>query len=155
MFVNCFEVCFKIFKISTCRYGTLCIRENPGCLFIATNLDAVGHMTDLQEWPGLPFFFSLFSLSSISMITWHFHVIIFLAFRRRMYGWCHIQFNWEEAYGGRKTINLYDGLFTTEVNNTSWIFYIISFYSMIFLWSLPSYWTLMCLFGHHNSYKLV
>ena len=69
MFVNCFEVCFKIFEISTCRYGTLCIRENPGCLFIATNLDAVGHMTDLQEWPGLPFFFSLFSLSSISMIT--------------------------------------------------------------------------------------
>uniref|UniRef100_F6HCV4 phosphoglycolate phosphatase n=1 Tax=Vitis vinifera TaxID=29760 RepID=F6HCV4_VITVI len=34
------------------QYGTLCIRENPGCLFIATNLDAVGHMTDLQEWPG-------------------------------------------------------------------------------------------------------
>lgn len=34
------------------QYGTLCIRENPGCLFIATNQDAVGHMTDLQEWPG-------------------------------------------------------------------------------------------------------
>lgn len=34
------------------RYATLCIRENPGCLFIATNRDAVGHMTDLQEWPG-------------------------------------------------------------------------------------------------------
>ncbi|KAJ6863919.1 hypothetical protein NC651_034667 [Populus alba x Populus x berolinensis] len=34
------------------KYGTLCIRENPGCLFIATNRDAVGHMTDLQEWPG-------------------------------------------------------------------------------------------------------
>ncbi|KAK4371538.1 hypothetical protein RND71_011013 [Anisodus tanguticus] len=33
-------------------YGTLCIRENPGCLFIATNRDAVGHLTDLQEWPG-------------------------------------------------------------------------------------------------------
>ncbi|XP_043688209.1 phosphoglycolate phosphatase 2-like [Telopea speciosissima] len=33
-------------------YGTLCIRENPGCLFIATNCDAVGHMTNLQEWPG-------------------------------------------------------------------------------------------------------
>ncbi|KAK8971753.1 hypothetical protein V6N11_081453 [Hibiscus sabdariffa] len=32
--------------------GTLCIRENPGCLFIATNRDSVGHMTDLQEWPG-------------------------------------------------------------------------------------------------------
>ncbi|XP_042452146.1 phosphoglycolate phosphatase 2 isoform X1 [Zingiber officinale] len=34
------------------QYATLCIRENPGCLFIATNRDAVGHMTDLQEWPG-------------------------------------------------------------------------------------------------------
>ncbi|KAJ0016928.1 hypothetical protein Pint_09660 [Pistacia integerrima] len=39
-------------RILTARYGTLCIRENPGCLFIATNRDAVGHMTDLQEWPG-------------------------------------------------------------------------------------------------------
>lgn len=34
------------------QYATLCIRENPGCIFIATNRDAVGHMTDLQEWPG-------------------------------------------------------------------------------------------------------
>lgn len=34
------------------QYGTLCIRENPGCLFIATNRDAVGHMTEMQEWPG-------------------------------------------------------------------------------------------------------
>ncbi|KAL8461717.1 hypothetical protein ACS0TY_032993 [Phlomoides rotata] len=34
------------------QYATLCIRENPGCLFIATNRDSVGHLTDLQEWPG-------------------------------------------------------------------------------------------------------
>ncbi|XP_071689762.1 phosphoglycolate phosphatase 2 [Rutidosis leptorrhynchoides] len=34
------------------QYGTLCIRQNPGCLFIATNRDATGNMTDLQEWPG-------------------------------------------------------------------------------------------------------
>ncbi|CAA7397894.1 unnamed protein product [Spirodela intermedia] len=34
------------------QYATLCIRENPGCLFIATNCDAVGNLTDLQEWPG-------------------------------------------------------------------------------------------------------
>ncbi|XP_076925969.1 phosphoglycolate phosphatase 2-like [Bidens hawaiensis] len=34
------------------QYGTLCIRENPGCIFIATNRDATGNMTDLQEWPG-------------------------------------------------------------------------------------------------------
>ncbi|CAI0440404.1 unnamed protein product [Linum tenue] len=34
------------------QYGTLCVRENPSCLFIATNRDAVGNMTDLQKWPG-------------------------------------------------------------------------------------------------------
>ncbi|KAL8137325.1 hypothetical protein V2J09_003326 [Rumex salicifolius] len=34
------------------QYATLCIRENPGCIFIATNRDAVGHMTAQQEWPG-------------------------------------------------------------------------------------------------------
>lgn len=34
------------------QYGTLCVRENPGCLFIATNLDAVTHLTDAQEWAG-------------------------------------------------------------------------------------------------------
>jgi hypothetical protein len=30
------------------QYATLCIRENPGCLFIATNRDAVTHLTDAQ-----------------------------------------------------------------------------------------------------------
>lgn len=34
------------------RYATLCIRENPGCMFIATNCDAVTHLTDAQEWAG-------------------------------------------------------------------------------------------------------
>jgi hypothetical protein len=34
------------------RYGTLCLRENQGCLFIATNCDAVTHLTDAQEWAG-------------------------------------------------------------------------------------------------------
>ncbi|KAD0501144.1 hypothetical protein E3N88_44166 [Mikania micrantha] len=34
------------------QYGTLCIRENQGCIFIATNRDATGNLTDLQEWPG-------------------------------------------------------------------------------------------------------
>lgn len=34
------------------QYATLCIRENPGCEFIATNLDAVTHLTDAQEWAG-------------------------------------------------------------------------------------------------------
>lgn len=34
------------------QYGTLCLRENPGCLFIATNCDAVTHLTDAQEWAG-------------------------------------------------------------------------------------------------------
>ena len=30
----------------------LCINENPGCQFIVTNLDAVTHLTDAQEWAG-------------------------------------------------------------------------------------------------------
>ena len=34
------------------QYATLCIRENEGCKFIATNLDAVTHLTDAQEWAG-------------------------------------------------------------------------------------------------------
>nr|PNR59316.1 hypothetical protein PHYPA_002107 [Physcomitrium patens] len=34
------------------QYATLCIRENPGCMFIATNCDAVIHLTDAQEWAG-------------------------------------------------------------------------------------------------------
>ncbi|CAG9461895.1 unnamed protein product [Pedinophyceae sp. YPF-701] len=36
-------------KIQT---ATLCIRENEGCMFIATNTDAVTHLTDAQEWAG-------------------------------------------------------------------------------------------------------
>jgi len=34
------------------QMATLCIRENPGCLFIGTNPDAVTHLTDAQEWAG-------------------------------------------------------------------------------------------------------
>eukprot|EP00850_Spirogloea_muscicola_P020266 SM000211S06636 [mRNA] locus=s211:138809:142350:+ [translate_table: standard] len=34
------------------QYATLCIRENPNCQFIATNCDAVTHLTDAQEWAG-------------------------------------------------------------------------------------------------------
>ncbi|KAI2502552.1 haloacid dehalogenase-like hydrolase [Fragilaria crotonensis] len=34
------------------QYSQLCINENPGCEFIATNLDAVTHLTDAQEWAG-------------------------------------------------------------------------------------------------------
>lgn len=32
------------------QYAQLCIAENPGCLFIATNLDATAHLTHAQEW---------------------------------------------------------------------------------------------------------
>lgn len=35
------------------QYATLCIRENENCEFIATNCDAVTHLTDAQEWAGL------------------------------------------------------------------------------------------------------
>lgn len=34
------------------QYAQLCINENPGCKFIATNLDAVTHLTSVQEWAG-------------------------------------------------------------------------------------------------------
>lgn len=34
------------------QYAQLCINENPGCKFIATNLDQVTHLTDAQEWAG-------------------------------------------------------------------------------------------------------
>lgn len=34
------------------QYAQLCINENAGCQFIATNLDAVTHLTDAQEWAG-------------------------------------------------------------------------------------------------------
>ncbi|XP_078432936.1 phosphoglycolate phosphatase 1A, chloroplastic-like [Wolffia australiana] len=44
-----FDRHFNYYKV---QYGTLCIRENPGCLFIATNRDAVTHLTDAQEWAG-------------------------------------------------------------------------------------------------------
>ncbi|GJV23918.1 triacylglycerol lipase OBL1 [Tanacetum coccineum] len=32
------------------QYGTLCIRENLGYLFLATNCDDVTHLIDAQEW---------------------------------------------------------------------------------------------------------
>ncbi|XVF41420.1 hypothetical protein PTKIN_Ptkin01aG0278700 [Pterospermum kingtungense] len=44
-----FDRYFNYYKV---QYGTLCIRENPGCLLIATNRDAVTHLTDAQEWAG-------------------------------------------------------------------------------------------------------
>jgi phosphoglycolate phosphatase len=33
------------------RYATLCLKKNPGCLFIATNLDSVSNVSETQEWP--------------------------------------------------------------------------------------------------------
>eukprot|EP00669_Euglena_mutabilis_P008968 TRINITY_DN3931_c0_g1_i1.p1 TRINITY_DN3931_c0_g1~~TRINITY_DN3931_c0_g1_i1.p1 ORF type:complete len:414 (-),score=42.57 TRINITY_DN3931_c0_g1_i1:121-1362(-) len=44
-----FDRHFNYYKI---QYAQLCINENPGCLFIATNTDAVTHLTDAQEWAG-------------------------------------------------------------------------------------------------------
>lgn len=34
------------------QYAQLCLNENPGCQFIATNLDRVTHLTSAQEWAG-------------------------------------------------------------------------------------------------------
>lgn len=44
-----FDRHINYYKIQTAQ---LCIDENPGCLFIATNLDAKTHLTDAQEWAG-------------------------------------------------------------------------------------------------------
>ena len=44
-----FDRSINYYKI---QYATLCISENPGCHFIATNLDAKTHLTDAQEWAG-------------------------------------------------------------------------------------------------------
>lgn len=44
-----FDRYVNYFKIQNAQ---LCINENPGCEFIATNLDAVTHLTDAQEWAG-------------------------------------------------------------------------------------------------------
>ncbi|CAD6263238.1 unnamed protein product [Miscanthus lutarioriparius] len=43
----------RYFNYHKVQYGTLCIRENTGCLFIATNRDVVTHLTDAQEWAGV------------------------------------------------------------------------------------------------------
>lgn len=34
------------------QYAQLCLSQNSECLFIATNLDSVTHLTDAQEWAG-------------------------------------------------------------------------------------------------------
>ena len=44
-----FDANINYYKI---QYAQLCINENPGCQFIATNLDAVTHLTEAQEWAG-------------------------------------------------------------------------------------------------------
>lgn len=44
-----FDRTINYYKI---QYAQLCINELPGCEFIATNLDAVTHLTDAQEWAG-------------------------------------------------------------------------------------------------------
>lgn len=40
-----FDRTINYYKI---QYAQLCINENPDCEFIATNLDAVTHLTDAQ-----------------------------------------------------------------------------------------------------------
>jgi phosphoglycolate/pyridoxal phosphate phosphatase family enzyme len=44
-----FDININYYKI---QYAQLCINNNPGCQFIATNLDSVKHLTPLQEWAG-------------------------------------------------------------------------------------------------------
>eukprot|EP00276_Gloeochaete_wittrockiana_P008555 CAMPEP_0184644928 /NCGR_PEP_ID=MMETSP0308-20130426/1522_1 /TAXON_ID=38269 /ORGANISM="Gloeochaete witrockiana, Strain SAG 46.84" /LENGTH=380 /DNA_ID=CAMNT_0027073671 /DNA_START=31 /DNA_END=1173 /DNA_ORIENTATION=+ len=44
-----FDRYFNYFKI---QYAVQCLRDIPGCMFIATNQDAVTHLTAAQEWAG-------------------------------------------------------------------------------------------------------
>lgn len=44
-----FDSAINYYKI---QYAQLCINKNVGCQFIATNLDAVTHLTAEQEWAG-------------------------------------------------------------------------------------------------------
>lgn len=44
-----FDSAISYYKI---QYAQLCLNENPNCRFIATNLDAVTHLTEEQEWAG-------------------------------------------------------------------------------------------------------
>lgn len=44
-----FDSKINYYKIN---YAQLCIKGNPGCKFIATNMDAVGHFIPDQEWAG-------------------------------------------------------------------------------------------------------
>lgn len=44
-----FDRGFSYYKL---QMATLCLLENPGCLFIATNMDATKHLTAAQEWAG-------------------------------------------------------------------------------------------------------
>jgi len=43
---------FRFVNYYKIQYAQLCINENKDCEFIATNLDAVTHLTDAQEWAG-------------------------------------------------------------------------------------------------------
>ena len=49
------SICVFVFRFVNyykIQYAQLCINENKDCEFIATNLDAVTHLTDAQEWAG-------------------------------------------------------------------------------------------------------
>lgn len=44
-----FDRAINYFKL---QYSTLCLRENPGCRFVASNRDTVKDLTGAQEWAG-------------------------------------------------------------------------------------------------------
>lgn len=44
-----FDRHFNYYKL---QYATKCLREVPGCIFVATNRDAVTHLTADDEWAG-------------------------------------------------------------------------------------------------------
>mmetsp|Transcript_36643 Transcript_36643/g.105448 ORF Transcript_36643/g.105448 Transcript_36643/m.105448 type:complete len:297 (-) Transcript_36643:107-997(-) len=42
----------RYFNYHKIQYARLCLTENPGCQFIATNTDAAANFTDVQMWAG-------------------------------------------------------------------------------------------------------
>uniref|UniRef100_A0A453KIK3 phosphoglycolate phosphatase n=1 Tax=Aegilops tauschii subsp. strangulata TaxID=200361 RepID=A0A453KIK3_AEGTS len=96
---------FNYYKM---QYASLCIRENPGCLFIATNRDPTGHMTSAQEWPGFSIQKCQILILGASIVPVHF--LIALSFRSWNYGCCSKLLGAERAYCCWKTFKLFDGL---------------------------------------------
>lgn len=65
------------------QYAQLCINENPGCEFIATNLDAVTHLTDAQVRREYAMYTLIFPPASLVTVLLPFRELVFCCVSRR------------------------------------------------------------------------